>query len=142
MKKIRVIILTLILSISMLAPELSLIPAAYAQDETPALSQSIESAEGATDAAACAIDAATDKEGGVSDAEDLAGGNTDAAGAADSNKGGTGDSTASGTGTNDGAANTDEGGTAATPALDAADPADEQGREKALCAAHRQPGEE
>ena len=94
MKKIRVIILTLILSISMLAPELSLIPAAYAQDETPALSQSIESAEGATDAAAGAIDAAADKEGGVSDAEASASGNTDAAGAADSDKGGTGDSNA------------------------------------------------
>ena len=40
MRKIRVILLTLILSISMLAPELSMIPAAYAQDETPAVTQS------------------------------------------------------------------------------------------------------
>lgn len=42
MRKIRVILLTLILSISMLAPELSMIPAAYAQDETPAVTQSAD----------------------------------------------------------------------------------------------------
>ena len=51
MRKIRVILLTLILSISMLAPELSMIPAAYAQDETPALTQSAENTGAVNDAA-------------------------------------------------------------------------------------------
>ncbi len=51
MRKIRVILLTLILSISMLAPELSMIPAAYAQDETPALTQSAENTDAVNDAA-------------------------------------------------------------------------------------------
>ena len=132
MKKIRVIILTLILSISMLAPELSLIPAAYAQDETPALTQSIGSAEDAAgntgDTASGAADAASDKVSGDSQnggaQTDPAPAASDTAGAADSDKGGTGNSDASGTVTTDGAANTDEGGTA-TLALDASDPAED-----------------
>ena len=37
MKRIRVLLLTLVLSISMLAPEFSMLPAAYADDEAPAV---------------------------------------------------------------------------------------------------------
>ena len=36
MKKIRVLLLTLVLSVSLLAPEFSMLPAVYADDETPA----------------------------------------------------------------------------------------------------------
>ena len=122
MKKIRVIILTLILSISMLAPELSLIPAAYAQDETPALTQSIGSAEDAAgntgDTASGAADAASDKVSGDSQnagaQTDPASAASDTTRAADSDKGDT-----NAAGSNEGGA-TDQAG---TPALDAADPA-------------------
>ncbi|MBR2654449.1 MAG: CotH kinase family protein [Lachnospiraceae bacterium] len=45
MKKIRVAILTLVLSISMLAPEFSMLPAVYADDGAPAVEQSADGAE-------------------------------------------------------------------------------------------------
>ena len=59
MKRIRVIILTLVLSITMLAPEFSMLPAAYAEDKTPApsLTQSADSV-GAAAAPAAAETAA------------------------------------------------------------------------------------
>jgi len=71
MKRIRVALLTLVLSISMLVPEFSMLPAVYAQDETPAVTQSVDSAadaeapaESAVDPAANSADTAADTESG------------------------------------------------------------------------------
>ena len=61
MKRIRVALLTLVLSISMLVPEFSMLPAVYAQEETPAVTQSVDSAEGAE--APAARKAAVDESG-------------------------------------------------------------------------------
>lgn len=46
MKRFQTILLTLLLSVAMLAPEFSMLPAAYAQDQTPALEQTAGEAEG------------------------------------------------------------------------------------------------
>lgn len=54
MKRIRTILLTLVLSVSMLAPEFSMLPAAYAQDAAPAVEQSADAA-GAAGAEADAL---------------------------------------------------------------------------------------
>ena len=45
MKRLQTILLTLVLSVAMLAPEFSMLPAAYAQDQTPALEQTAGEAE-------------------------------------------------------------------------------------------------
>ena len=61
MKRIRVALLTLVLSISMLVPEFSMLPAVYAQEETPAVTQSVDSAADAE--APAATKAAVDESG-------------------------------------------------------------------------------
>ena len=68
MKRIRVVLLTLVLSVSMLAPEFAMLPAVYAQDETPALTQTVDIAEDAEAPAA-------------TEAADLSAGNGEAAAA-------------------------------------------------------------
>lgn len=45
MKKVHALLLTLVLSVSMLVPEFAMLPAAYAEDQTPALTQSVENDE-------------------------------------------------------------------------------------------------
>ena len=51
MKKIRIVLLTLVLCITMLAPEFSMLPAVYAEDKTPAPSAT-QSADSVASAAA------------------------------------------------------------------------------------------
>lgn len=51
MKRIRVMVMTLVLSVAMLVPEFSMLPAAYAQNETAALTQPAVSLEGSETAA-------------------------------------------------------------------------------------------
>ena len=49
MKRLRVILLTLALTVSMLAPEFAMLPAAYAEDGSPAVEQSVDGTETAGD---------------------------------------------------------------------------------------------
>jgi len=55
MKRIRALLLTLVLSVSLLAPEFSMLPAAYAYDEPPVVTN--EQSEGAADATAAGSEA-------------------------------------------------------------------------------------
>ena len=62
MKKIRIVLLTLVLCITMLAPEFSMLPAVYAGDKTPAPSAT-QSADSVASAAAPAAPETSDAAG-------------------------------------------------------------------------------